>query len=183
MAEEQKTSREPRKQADKHPEAPQATEQAAAEVEQPAIPEKAPEAPSRPAPQLPEGKDYIWGTGRRKTAVARVRIKPGSGKITVNKRDMEAYFKQEQDRQSILSPLRMANMAKSWDIWANVVGGGPTGQAGAVTLGLARAIAKAVPDLDAVLRDNGLLTRDARMTERKKYGQKGARKRFQFSKR
>ena len=126
---------------------------------------------------------YWWGTGRRKTAVARVRIRPGEGNILVNKQQMDAYFDHDKDRDLVMAPLQSVNMVKSWDIWATVKGGGFTGQAGAITLGLSRAIAKAVPELESTLRDHSLLTRDARMKERKKYGQKGARKRFQFSKR
>jgi len=150
---------------------------------------KAPEAAepaepqSAPAPPVPEGQHYFWGTGRRKRAIARVRMRPGSGKFVINKRQSDEYFKHEKDRQRIVAPLQTVKMMKSWDIWASVSGGGYTGQAGAVTLGLARALAKAVPEMEGALRDNGLLTRDARMSERKKYGQKGARKRFQFSKR
>ena len=152
----------------------------------PAAPAPEPEAPAAPvhaAPEPPAEKHYWWGTGRRKKAVARVRIRPGSGKVTVNKRELDEYFRQIRDRETVLSPLQVSQMATAWDVWANVTGGGPTGQAGAVTLGLARAIAKAVPDLESHLRDRGLLTRDARMPERKKPGQPGARKRFQFSKR
>ena len=139
--------------------------------------------PSVPAPEVPEGKHYFLGTGRRKTAVARVRIRPGTGNFIVNKNDATEYFKHDKDRQLVLAPLEAVNMIKSWDIWVSVGGGGFTGQAGAVTLGLARAIAKAMPDVESTLRGNRMLTRDARMSERKKYGQKGARKRFQFSKR
>jgi len=138
---------------------------------------------SRPAPPVPEGKHYFWGTGRRKKAIARVRIRPGEGKILVNKREMTEYFVSEKDRNAVFAPLKAAEMARSWDIWANVGGGGSTGQAGAIKLGLARALAKAVPDTESTLRDQGLLTRDPRMSERKKPGQPGARKRFQFSKR
>ncbi len=152
------------------------------ETARPAAP--APEAaPSRTAPPLPEGVHYIWGTGRRKKAVARVRIRPGTGKIVINKREMTEYFPQAKEQQTVISPLKTSNMIKSWDIWANVGGGGLTGQAGAVTLGLARALCRAMPELESGLRAQGLLTRDARMKERKKYGQKGARRRFQFSKR
>jgi small subunit ribosomal protein S9 len=140
-------------------------------------------APGRTAKPLPEGMQFIWGTGRRKKSVARVRIRPGSGKFIVNKREMEKYFVEERDRNGILSPLQAANMLKSWDIWVNVNGGGFTGQAGAVTLGLARALVKGTPEVEGDLRSRGLLTRDSRMKERKKYGQKGARKRFQYSKR
>lgn len=135
------------------------------------------------APQPPAEKHYFWGTGRRKKSIARVRIRPGSGKIIVNKKDMEVFFCIEKDRGAVVAPLNAAKMAKDWDVWVNVSGGGTTGQAGAITLGLARALIKAVPELDSTLRGYGLLTRDARMKERKKYGQKGARRRFQFSKR
>ena len=143
----------------------------------------APKAARRTAPPLPQGVLYIWGTGRRKKAVARVRIRPGTGKILINKRDVEHFFTEIKDRNAVAAPLETASMVGSWDIWAKVNGGGRTGQAGAVMLGLARAIAKAMPDVETALRDRGLLTRDARMKERKKYGQKGARKRFQYSKR
>jgi len=139
--------------------------------------------PEAPAPPLPEGRHYIWGTGRRKKAVARVRIRPGTGRFLVNKREADQYFNHQRDREAIVAPLRVAQMARGWDVWANVKGGGYTGQAGAVVLGLARALAKAMPETEGALRDHGLLTRDARMPERKKPGQPGARKRFQFSKR
>ncbi len=142
-----------------------------------------PQAASRPAPPLPEGKKFIWGTGRRKTAIARVRIKPGSGEFTVNAKPFDKFFVDDRDRRSVLAPLAAANMVKSWDVIVRVTGGGSTGQAGATSLGLARALMLAFPEVEASLRDQGLLTRDARMKERKKYGQKGARKRFQFSKR
>jgi small subunit ribosomal protein S9 len=138
---------------------------------------------SRPAPPVPEGKHYFWGTGRRKKAIARVRIRPGKGDILVNKREMMEYFVSEKDRNAVLAPLKASEMSRSWDIFVNVGGGGSTGQAGAIKLGLARAIAKAVPDAESTLRNQGLLTRDPRMVERKKPGQPGARKRFQFSKR
>ena len=139
--------------------------------------------PEVSAPPLPEGVHYVWGTGRRKKAVARVRIRPGTGKFLVNKREISEYFSEDRDRETVVSPLMAVEMLRAWDIWVNVGGGGFAGQAGAVTLGLARALAKAVPQREGKLREKGLLTRDARMSERKKYGQKGARKRFQFSKR
>ena len=161
-----------------------------APAEQAAAVEVAPPAPSGPAPEpqilappLPPGKLFVWGTGRRKKAVARVRIRPGTGKFIVNKRESSEFFNHEFEREAIIAPLRAAKMLTSWDIWANVDGGGFTGQAGAVLLGLARALVKAAPESEAALRDAGLLTRDARMKERKKYGQRGARRRFQFSKR
>ncbi len=167
------------------PEAPEAAEapespEAAGEAQKAPEPEPEPEVP---APPLPEGKHYVWGTGRRKKAVARVRIRPGTGRFVVNKREADAYFNHQRDRDVIIAPLRAAKMVRGWDVWANVKGGGYTGQAGAVVLGLARALAKAMPEMEAALRDHGLLTRDARMVERKKPGQPGARKRFQFSKR
>jgi small subunit ribosomal protein S9 len=125
----------------------------------------------------------VWGIGRRKTSVARVRIKSGSGKILVNNRPVEEFFRNIRDLETARSALKVANMMTTWDVWVNVNGGGTTGQADAVRLGVARALLKAVPETSAALRDHGLMTRDARMKERKKYGQKGARKRFQFSKR
>jgi len=136
------------------------------------------------APAQPASKGgWTWGTGRRKKAVARVRVKPGSGQFMVNRRQVQEYFTEEADRRTVAAPLAVGNVGPSLEVHVSVGGGGPTGQAGAVALGLARAIAKAVPEMDRGLRDQGLLTRDARMKERKKYGQKGARKRFQFSKR
>ena len=141
------------------------------------------EEPGVSAPPLSEGVHYIWGTGRRKQSSARVRIRPGTGKFLINKRELDVYFTADRDRNAIIEPLATVNMVKAWDIWVNVSGGGFVGQAGAVTLGLARALIKAVPETEHALRGKGLLTRDARMKERKKYGQKGARKKFQFSKR
>ncbi len=172
----------------KAPEAPaaeaKADEAPEAEAAEAPAPEAAEAAPaSKPAPQLAEGKRYIWGTGRRKSAVARVRIRPGSGKFIINKREANKYFWHEEHRQMITSPLEAAKMLKSWDIFVNVGGGGFGGQAGAVVLGLARALSKAAPEVEHDLRGHGMLTRDARMKERKKYGQRGARRRFQFSKR
>ena len=126
---------------------------------------------------------YWWGTGRRKTSVARVRIRPGSGKVIVNKRELDDYFKRDQDRKAVLVPLKAVQAEKSFDIFINVRGGGITGQAGAALLGVARALRTYDENYIGALRDNGLLTRDPRMVERKKPGQAGARRRFQFSKR
>jgi len=128
-------------------------------------------------------KKYFWGTGRRKKAVARVRIRPGTGKFEVNKHPIEQYFKEERDRQDCLAPLKAADLLGKVDVFVNTTGGGPTGQAGAVVLGVARAVKLANSQFDGALRDGGYLTRDSRMKERKKYGQRGARRRFQFSKR
>ena len=125
----------------------------------------------------------IWGTGRRKTAVARVRLIPGDGKILINKRELDKYFTEEKDRASVMAPIVATNQLKSYDYLVKVEGGGPTGQADAVKLGIARALKKADPTVEAALREGGFMTRDPRMKERKKYGQKGARRRFQFSKR
>mgnify|MGYP001024619350 CR=1 FL=1 len=126
---------------------------------------------------------YWWGTGRRKSAVARVRIKPGSGKLLINKRELGEYFRREQDRKAVLAPLQAVEAEKSFDIFVNVRGGGTTGQADAAVLGIARALKNYNEGYIQALRDSGHLTRDSRMVERKKPGQAGARKRFQFSKR
>lgn len=123
------------------------------------------------------------GTGRRKTSVARVRIAVGGGKITINNRAFENYFPTEQLRTQVLMPLAVTETASRFDVRVNVEGGGPNGQAGAVRHGIARALIEADAALRPALKSKGLLTRDSRMRERKKYGQPGARKRFQFSKR
>ena len=144
-------------------------------------------------------KSYYWGTGRRKTAVARVRIREGSGKIQINDRELEAFFTEEKDRAAVLGPLELTDLRNRIDVFVNVRGGGITGQAGATSQGIARALKTmfgqtqpeaAEGDGEAAaggfakkLRDSGYLTRDSRMKERKKYGKKGARKSFQFSKR
>ena len=126
---------------------------------------------------------YWWGTGRRKSSVARVRIKPGSGKLIVNKRQLDDYFTREQDRNAIMAPLKAVKAEKLFDVFINVKGGGTTGQSGASLLGIARALKNYDNSFVQVLRDSGHLTRDPRMVERKKPGQSGARRRFQFSKR
>ena len=122
-------------------------------------------------------------TGRRKTAVARVRLKKGTGKITVNGRTFEDYFPVERHRLLIEAPLRTTGMYGQVDIWVRASGGGINGQAGAVILGVARAIQALHPELHGPLSDGGFLTRDDRMVERKKYGHRKARRSFQFSKR
>jgi small subunit ribosomal protein S9 len=123
------------------------------------------------------------GTGRRKTAVARVRLATGSGKITVNRRTFENYFPLETLRAVVIQPLTVAGSLEKFDVRVNVAGGGPNGQADAVRHGISRALIKFDAALRPPLKAEGLLTRDPRMRERKKYGQPGARKRFQFSKR
>ena len=126
---------------------------------------------------------YTWGVGRRKSACARVRIAPGSGKIEINGRTLNDYFTAEQDRKAIFGPLEVTNTGGKMDVFANCEGGGPTGQTGAIIMGLGRALAKYDSSLEPALRTGKFLTRDSRMKERKKYGQRGARRRFQFSKR
>jgi small subunit ribosomal protein S9 len=152
-------------------------------------------------------KTYHWGTGRRKTSVARVRLIEGSGLIVINGRSLEQYFTEEKDRNAVLGPLMLADMRSRLDVLISVKGGGFTGQAGAICQGIARAIkemfglttptepapsadgqpadgtAPGEGSLEKRLRDSGYLTRDSRMKERKHYGRKGARRGFQFSKR
>ena len=139
------------------------------------------------APETTEAKQpkptYTWGVGRRKTACARVRIAPGSGKIEINGRTLNDFLTAERDRKMIFGPLEVTNVAGKMDVWVNADGGGPSGQAGAIVMGLGRALAKYDTNFEGALRNAGFLTRDSRMKERKKYGQRGARRRFQFSKR
>lgn len=123
------------------------------------------------------------GTGRRKTSVARVRVSPGTGKISVNGRTFEVYFPLESQRMAVQQPFVATATTGKYDVKINVSGGGPVGQAGAVRHGIARALIEADAAFRPLLKAEGLLTRDPRMKERKKYGQPGARKRFQFSKR
>ena len=134
------------------------------------------------ASPTPKTLEYL-GTGRRKTAVARVRLAAGSGKITVNGRAFEMYFPLDTLRSTASQPLTVTATTDKLDVRVNVVGGGPNGQAGAVRHGISRALLKFDATLRSALKAEGFLTRDPRMRERKKYGQPGARKRFQFSKR
>lgn len=131
----------------------------------------------------PVNNPYIWGTGRRKSAVARVRIKPGEGKFLINDREVKKYFRVERDQHAVRFPLELTGTSKALDVFVNVRGGGITGQTGAVVLGLARALSKYDESLSPKLKEQRLLSRDPRKVERKKYGQSGARRRFQFSKR
>lgn len=124
-----------------------------------------------------------YGTGRRKNAVARVYLRPGKGAITVNRREFENYFPNEALQMIIRQPLTLTETVENFDILVNVTGGGNSGQAGAVRHGITRALLEFNSDLRPVLKKAGLITRDPRKKERKKYGQKGARARFQFSKR
>jgi small subunit ribosomal protein S9 len=124
-----------------------------------------------------------YGTGRRKTSTARVYLRPGSGAITVNKREFNSYFPNEALQMIIRQPLNLTETTEKFDIFVNVAGGGQAGQAGAVRHGITRALMEFNADLRPALKKAGLITRDPRQKERKKYGQKGARARFQFSKR
>ena len=126
---------------------------------------------------------YYYGTGRRKSAVARVFIKQGSGKFVVNDKPVDQFFTRETGRMVVRQPLKLVNHEATFDIMVNVRGGGESGQAGAVRHGITRALMEYNSDLRPALKQAGLITRDPRIKERKKYGQKGARKRFQFSKR
>jgi small subunit ribosomal protein S9 len=125
----------------------------------------------------------IWGTGRRKTAVASVRLKPGTGAMRINGRDMEEYFPRDDHQLAVREPMRVTHNQGRFDAVVRVSGGGITGQAGAVRLGIARALVRSDASLHAVLKEQGLLTRDSRMVERKKYGKRGARRSPQYSKR
>lgn len=141
----------------------------------------APTSQKKPKTLLKGG--FCHGTGRRKTAVARVRIKAGEGKFLVNQRPMDKFFHSVRDREDVVAPLRQADALGKLDVLVRVDGGGTSGQAGAIVLGLARALVHHDPQVEIKLRDAGMLTRDSRKVERKKYGRSGARKRFQFSKR
>jgi len=128
-------------------------------------------------------EDRFYGTGRRKTSVARVWLKPGTGQLRVNKRNFEEYFRRDTLRMMINYPLELTGTLGKFDIFINVSGGGPSGQAGAVRHGITRALLVYNNGFRAVLKKHGLITRDPREVERKKYGLAGARRRFQFSKR
>lgn len=146
----------------------------------PAAPEVAPKPTKK---QIADKGGFWWGTGRRKSSVARVRIKPGEGKLLINKKKLDDYFPRIQDRNSVLAPLKAVGSESAFDVFINVRGGGTSGQAGASMLGIARALKNYNDQYIQSLRDGGYLTRDSRMVERKKPGQRGARRRFQFSKR
>jgi small subunit ribosomal protein S9 len=124
-----------------------------------------------------------YGTGRRKTSTARVYLRPGAGEVQVNRKAFDRYFPNETLRMIIRQPLQITETTNKFDLYINVTGGGPAGQAGAIRHGITRALLEYNADLRPTLKHAGLITRDPRIKERKKYGQKGARKRFQFSKR
>jgi small subunit ribosomal protein S9 len=125
----------------------------------------------------------IWGLGRRKTSLARVRLSPGTGKITINDKPLDDYVRVERLRKTIQVPFEVSDTVGKYDVAVNCSGGGVSGQVGACMLGVSRALAKAVPDSAGALHRHGLLTRDSRMVERKKYGRRKARRGCQFSKR
>ncbi len=128
-------------------------------------------------------ENQFYGTGRRKTSTARVYLRPGTGTVVINRKPFEQYFPNETPRMVIRQPLTLTETGAKFDIVVNVAGGGPAGQAGAIRHGITRALIEFNADLRPPLKQAGLITRDPRIKERKKYGQKGARKRFQFSKR
>lgn len=131
----------------------------------------------------PPSQGVFIGTGRRKSAVARVRLVPGSGRILINERELDNYFTEPQERICVREPLSAVNAERHFDVRVTVTGGGHSGQSGAIRLGVARALVHADKRYEPLLRERGYLTRDARIVERKKYGHRKARRRFQFSKR
>ena len=132
---------------------------------------------------MPKKSEFWSAIGRRKLSSARVRITKGKGEITINKRKIDNYFGRDTMKMVMRQPLELVGLSGKYDIFANVHGGGLTGQAGAIRLGIARCLEKIDPELRTPLKKAGMLTRDSRTVERKKYGQPGARKKFQFSKR
>lgn len=150
-------------------------------------PAMVPQAVTAPVPVVLRGKLDRFGvamaTGRRKTAIARVRMKPGTGVISINGRTLEEFFTNERDRLMVLAPLKATEQLGAVDVWARVNGGGTTGQTGAMVMGIARALETLNVSHHSLLSENGFLTRDSRMVERKHYGRKKARRAFQFSKR
>jgi len=143
------------------------------------------EPAARPEPAKPklDAQKRAYATGKRKNAVARVWIRPGSGNVTVNGRELKIYFARPVLRMLLAQPFAATNRTNQYDVWATVVGGGLSGQAGAVRHGISRALTHYEPDLRPTLKQAGFLTRDARVVERKKYGKAKARRSFQFSKR
>ena len=130
-----------------------------------------------------ESGNVFYATGKRKKSIAKIWLLPGTGKMMVNDRDLEEYFDIEVNRDALAAPLSLTQMDDAFDVRISVMGGGQTGQAGAVRQGLSKALVQVDPELRGVLKNAGFLTRDSRQKERKKYGQKGARASFQFSKR
>lgn len=125
----------------------------------------------------------FYATGKRKTSIARVYMKPGSGEITINKRSLDEFFGRETSKMMVHQPFELTDNVGKFDIYVNVCGGGASGQAGAIKHGITKALLEADPELRGVLKKAGFITRDSRIKERKKYGRRGARRSFQFSKR
>lgn len=132
---------------------------------------------------MPVNNPYTWGTGRRKTSTARVRLKAGTGKFLINGKELDEFFRTDDTRQRAQQALVVTETRNTYDVWVRVHGGGITGQSGAVSLGIARALRVENENFERLLREHGLLTRDSREVERKKYGRHGARRSTQFSKR
>ncbi len=159
------------------------TEESAAPAQTPPAPPTPTVAPAPGMTAAGGSNAWVWGVGRRKASVARVRVKAGNGSFKINGRDVDDFFTEIQYRNDMWAPLEATNTKGQVDVAVRVTGGGTTGQAGAILLGLSRALKKYDSQLEQALRDANFLTRDARVVERKKYGQPGARRRFQFSKR
>ena len=132
---------------------------------------------------MANAQNYVWGTGRRKSSIARVRVRPGTGTFLVNGRELKVYFPNPEWEDAAIGPLRAIEGLQKFDVLVTALGGGGTGQSAAVAMGLARALVSIDGNHEPAMRSNGFLTRDARMKERKKYGKAGARRSFQFSKR
>ena len=151
----------------------------------PEVPEEeaAPEVPQVPREPIIDSLGRSYATGKRKDSIARVWIKPGKGQITVNDREVQKYFARSTLQMILNHPFKVAGREKQYDVWCTVTGGGLSGQAGAVRHGISKALTYQEPDLRGVLKKEGLITRDSRVVERKKYGHRKARRSFQFSKR
>ncbi len=164
-----------------------ATDEAAAPAGDPSVVGE-PEQPAAEAVVAAPRRDVdarnpVWAVGRRKSSTARIRMFPGGGNFVINGKPLDEYFRLVKDQHDATKPLHVADVRKKYDVWVNADGGGMTGQSGAVALGVARALVILEPATEQVLRDAGLMSRDARVKERKKYGRRGARRGFQFSKR
>jgi len=163
--------------------APEAAAEVATATTSVAVETEAPAPVVRAAPKNVDARNPIWTVGRRKSSTARIRMFPGGGNFVVNGKPLDEYFRLVKDQHDATLPLGIADVRKKYDIWVNVDGGGMTGQSGAIALGVSRALAILEPTSEQALRDAGMMRRDARVKERKKYGRRGARRGFQFSKR
>ena len=163
-------------------ETPAAAETAVA-VEAPEASEAPPETQVLAAPRHVDARNPIWTVGRRKSSTARIRMFPGGGNFVINGKQLDDHFRLVKDQQAATAPMHLIDVRSKYDVWINVHGGGMTGQSGAIALGVSRALAILEPASEQALRDANLMSRDARVKERKKYGRRGARRGFQFSKR